>query len=172
MWNKFLLLLVLIVGVLYGAFPNQHNLRERWDDTTKTAKKAVVDATFQALDIEDFEGGAHNGHTLERHVGKSDAWLKRRLERQGNIPAASTFPDLKTANNAINAALEAHWPTIQEWLEDKKGRETLNVRHRLEKSIGRGLERGEKTVSDYSRVIVRLEKQGKGFVIWTAYPTE
>ena len=39
---------------------------------------------------------ARGGHTLARHVGKSDGELRARLERE-RIAAASTYTDLGTA---------------------------------------------------------------------------
>src|SRR5262245_3894317 len=37
------------------------------------------------------------GHTLSRHVGKSDAELRDRLRREKQISAASTYTDRETA---------------------------------------------------------------------------
>ena len=38
------------------------------------------------------------GHTLRRHVGRSDSELHDRLQRESRIHAASTYTDRETAN--------------------------------------------------------------------------
>src|SRR5689334_10011971 len=44
---------------------------------------------------------ADGGHTLQRHVGKSDAELIERLKREPQISSASTYTDRATAERVI-----------------------------------------------------------------------
>ena len=50
---------------------------------------------------------AAGGHTIARHVGRTEAQLRARLAQQANIPAASTFKTLQEAERAVAAALRA-----------------------------------------------------------------
>ncbi len=60
--------------------------------------------------------GPDAGHTIDRHVGKSDQYLKNR-----NIPEASTFPDLNTASRETAANLERNAGGVQFWLTHIRG---------------------------------------------------
>src|SRR5687768_4391924 len=40
---------------------------------------------------------AQGGHTLARHVGKDEAWLRERLAQDPRLSRASSFPDVATA---------------------------------------------------------------------------
>jgi hypothetical protein len=46
-------------------------------------------------------------HTLAKHVGKSEEFLRNRLATEPHIRGASTFYDRQTAENAISGLLEA-----------------------------------------------------------------
>ena len=54
---------------------------------------------------------ASGGHTIARHVGKDDAFLRGR-----NIPNASTYTDLAAATRETQANLDANTADIQAWL--------------------------------------------------------
>ena len=56
------------------------------------------------------------GHTTANHVGKSDIWLRHRLLNDTTIAAASTFPDIGTANLAVNRAMLANLSAYYSWL--------------------------------------------------------
>src|ERR1700676_607344 len=44
---------------------------------------------------------ARGGHTLEKHVGRSDQELRERLDRERNISAASPWPHRQGAEETI-----------------------------------------------------------------------
>ena len=46
------------------------------------------------------------GHVLRKHVGQSEADLRRRLQREENITTASTYTDRNTAEHVVGAAAE------------------------------------------------------------------
>src|SRR6188474_1439472 len=55
------------------------------------------------------------GHTLARHVGKSDAELADRLARERQISAASTYTDRATAERSVGAALADGGGKLTSW---------------------------------------------------------
>ena len=59
---------------------------------------------------------AMGGHTLARHVGKSDAELEDRLRRERQISAASTYTDRATAERSVGAALANGGGKLTSWL--------------------------------------------------------
>lgn len=64
------------------------------------------------------------GHTIDKHVGKTDSQLLLRLEDQANgagkptIPAASSFPDLESAQRYTQYCVRKNTTEIQNWLKD------------------------------------------------------
>src|SRR6201993_2700586 len=56
------------------------------------------------------------GHTLRKHVGRSDDELRQRLRRERNISAASTWIDRSTAESAGGDALQRNREPIDRWL--------------------------------------------------------
>jgi hypothetical protein len=73
------------------------------------------------------------GHTLARHVGKTDAELSSRLRRERQISSASTYTDRETADRAVGAAVAASHAKITAW-ERRNGRRPNLVLHYIDRS--------------------------------------
>src|SRR5438270_1980676 len=67
---------------------------------------------------------ARGGHTLARHVGKSDAELRQRLENE-SIATDSTYTDRATAEMAVAAAVRENSSKIGRWLHRPGGHSNL-----------------------------------------------
>ncbi|QDW48967.1 RNase A-like domain-containing protein [Burkholderia sp. KBS0801] len=55
------------------------------------------------------------GHTVARHVGKTEAQLRERLKYQPWLGAVSSFNDLRTAEWAVSEVLRTHAHQIERW---------------------------------------------------------
>src|SRR5262245_17254362 len=73
------------------------------------------------------------GHTLARHVAKSDAELAERLRRERQISAASTYTDRATAERSVGAALADGGGKLASW-QKRSGRRPNLVLHYVEPS--------------------------------------
>ncbi len=111
------------------------------------------------------------GHTIERHVAKSDSYLRNRLNTS-NISAASTFYELNQAGQVIYNAIDRNSSRVNNWLNGSGGsRLVLNYTHR--RNIGRVLRRGASSTYNTRSFRVVLERRncaGYGYKILTAYP--
>jgi hypothetical protein len=112
------------------------------------------------------------GHTLARHVARSDAELAARLARERSIGAASTFTDRATAERVVGATLERERRRISSWLERRGGDLALDYRGEPGESVGRVLVRGERAPRSAADARVVLRRSGDGFYVLTAYPLE
>lgn len=117
---------------------------------------------------------SRGGHTLSRHVGKSDADLRDRLRREKQISAASTYADRETAERAVGAALVAGADALATW-QARKGRRPNLVLHHVDRGpqpIGRSLLRGRPTPVDCHRalVVLRWDERANSFYVLTSYP--
>lgn len=136
----------------------------------KSREEAVANAVRW---LESQEGGEHRGHAIARHVGKSEADLRDRLDRQ-DISAASTFFDLQTAAVAIVRTIH-HKPNdakIRQWLGDDENRRRLALRRVFEKPIGRIVFRSGEAETGYGAVTVLTkwaDGQKTGYRLLTAY---
>ncbi len=114
------------------------------------------------------------GHTLARHVGKSDAELAERLQRERQISAASTYTDRATAERSVGAALAEGGGRLRSWMRRSGGRPNL-VLHYVEPSrrpIGRSLTRGGSRTDLCIRalVVLRWDDRKNRYYVLTSYP--
>jgi len=114
------------------------------------------------------------GHTLTRHVGRTDGDLTERLRREPQIAAASTWTDRATAERAVAAALASADGKLRSW-EQREGRRPNLVLHYTDRSgasLGRSLSRGERTGVACTRalVVLKWDDRRNRFYVLTAYP--
>jgi hypothetical protein len=114
------------------------------------------------------------GHTLSRHVGRSDADLANRLRREPQISSASTYTDRAVAERTVGAALASAAGRIDEW-QHRRGRRPNLVLHYVERRqspVGRSLARGQRAAVASNRVLVvlRWDERSDRFYVLTSYP--
>ena len=111
------------------------------------------------------------GHTLKKHVGRTDRQLEERLEHERNISAASTWTDLDTAESTVAAAFRAERGKIENWMRRGYPRSNLALHFDAGHVIGRSLQHGEtQTVVCTAAVIVLRADGPDSFYVLTTYP--
>jgi hypothetical protein len=115
---------------------------------------------------------SHGGHTLTKHIGRSDQELLERLERERNISASSTWTNRELAEEAIGETL-AHNGKLERW-RDRGGRKpnlVLDYHGSPSHPVGRCMARGTTTaVPAYDALIVLKAYGQHDFYVLTAYP--
>jgi hypothetical protein len=114
------------------------------------------------------------GHTLARHVGKTDRELFDRLRRERQIASASTYSDRETAEQVIGTVLEAPGRSFDAWLRRKGPRPNFVLWYASDRPIGRTVSRGHTPSSPcrFARIVLRWdERRGKYYVL-TSYPED
>lgn len=133
-----------------------------------------VIASAGVIDRYDLERDERRGgHTLARHVGRSDADLSERLRRERQISAVSTYSDRVTAERVVALALAQHRTRVDEWLARHGPRPNLALDYRSagRAPIGRSLTRRGRRAVACSDAIVVLRWDGRpGFYVLTSYP--
>lgn len=127
-------------------------------------------ASGAVRDLEQDE--ARGGHTLARHVGKSDAELAARLKAERDISAASTYTDRDAAGRAVGTVLAKKSADVAKWEQRTGSRSNLALRYRLDTTVGRSLKRGASTPVDVRSVVVVLKWDGDGWYVLTSYPED
>jgi len=147
------------------AAANAKSERER-----PNGSRAATNRPEQAHDLGADE--ARGGHTLTRHVGRSDGDLQERLEREPNISAASTYTDRQTAEAVAGSALD-HNPRLERWMERGGRRPNLALDYRGDPSrpIGRCMQRGSSVATPaWDAIVVLKASRDGGFYVLTTYP--
>lgn len=115
---------------------------------------------------------AMGGHTLQRHVGRSDADLIERLHREPQISSASTYTDRETAESVIAAALQSDNRAFAAWRERTGRRPNFVLRYRADHVIGRSMARGRSSSAPCDRVVIvlRWDNGRQRYYVLTSYP--
>jgi toxin YxiD len=117
-----------------------------------------------ALAAEEFQGG----HTVERHVGKSDEELRERLDHPPYPEYGSSFTDLSVAAGAVRDIVADGRAEIRNWLETAPPDEPLLLHGSFPFVTGRSV--GESDVRECHAAKVVLFQDGGEYVVRTAYP--
>jgi hypothetical protein len=72
-------------------------------------------------------GSRLGGHTILKHVGKTEAELRARLAAERDLRAASSFTTLGSAERAISRGLSTNTLRIQTWAKNAPSGRTLII---------------------------------------------
>jgi hypothetical protein len=113
------------------------------------------------------------GHTLRKHVGRTDDQLRERLRRERNISAASTWTDREAAERAVGSALEQNREKINRWLSRDGGHANLVIDYDGDPAhpIGRSLRRDANQPGPCAHATIVLRWMSPNdYYILTSYP--
>lgn len=111
------------------------------------------------------------GHTLQRHVGRSDEQLVERLAREPGISAASTYNDRASAEKTVGEALAQEKRRVESWLNRPDVHPNLALQFHGHNSIGRSIRRGDHASQPCYDAAVILRWDGDHrFHVLTTYP--
>ncbi len=115
---------------------------------------------------------SRGGHTLKRHVGRTDDQLRERLSNERDISAASTYTDRESAERAVGTALHDNHDKIQRWFQRGERRPNLVLDYNEPNDvIGRVMNRGAMGSVPCDHAIVVLKADGDNdFFVLTSYP--
>jgi hypothetical protein len=110
------------------------------------------------------------GHTLRKHVGRTDDQLRERLAHE-DISAASTYTDKTAAEAAVGDALQQSQTRIEQWMARSGGHPNLALDYHGDQPIGRTLHRGDSASQPCSdaKVVLRWLSSSEYYVL-TSYP--
>jgi hypothetical protein len=113
------------------------------------------------------------GHTLKKHVGRSDRELRERLDRERNISAASTWTNREMAEETVGAALQQEHNEIEQWESRGERRANLALHVDAGREIGRSMRHGDSASSPCTQAVIVLKAAGpNGFYVLTTYPED
>jgi hypothetical protein len=135
----------------------------------------AADAPDAAAAAERYDLGpdeTKGGHTLARHVARSDAQLRERLGREPGISAASSYTTRAVAERTVARTLARNVVRVTTWMARSGSRPNLALDYRgaHDEILGRSVRRGRDPV-DCTNAIVVLKWDGRrNYYVLTSYP--
>jgi hypothetical protein len=127
---------------------------------------------IKLIEHEALAGSRLGGHTIAKHVGRTEAQLRARLAAEPRIYAASTFTNLKVAEESVSKVMRLNCERIKTWAKTgSNGRLTLT--EDMGQPIGIGVLQETKQLIKMRKVSITLKHQffnGKTYYILTAFP--
>ncbi len=117
-------------------------------------------------------GSRVGGHTIAKHIGRTEAQLRARLLAETRIPAASTFKSLEIAERVLYRAIQTNKAAITAWARSNPTR-TLPIVFDAGTEIGHGVVRSTNILTGMRKVQIVFKYQvynGKPYYILTSYP--
>jgi Bacterial CdiA-CT RNAse A domain len=159
-------LLILMGGC--GTTPEPGLPEIRRSEIPKSARGTADSAHY---DLERDE--ARGGHTLEKHVARTDEELRERLARERNISAASTWANREVAEETVAEALRHEQNKIERWESRGDRRTNLALHYDAGRVIGRSMRHEDAVSSPCTDAVIVLKADGaNGFYVLTTYPEE
>lgn len=140
--------------------------------STRTPTASTGSASSQAPRRDLAADEAAGGHTLERHVGRTDEQLRQRLRDEPDISAASTYTDRDTAERVVGAALQRNQAKIADWVKQGRTRANLALDYEAGEVIGRSIPRGKTVAHTVTAATVVLRADGSSWFVLTSYPDD
>jgi Bacterial CdiA-CT RNAse A domain len=166
--------LVAAISLLLG--PGAAGCDQAKTSTSVAASEAaVVDRSAHSSSSHDLSADeAMGGHTLARHVGKTDDELRERLRREADISSASTYTDRATAEAVVAEALSSAPRSFDSWRRRTGRRANFVIHFAAGRVIGRSMARGrlEARPCEDALVVVRWDERQQRFYVLTSYPEE
>ncbi len=136
------------------------------DSKTERVERQQRPGTSHDLTVDERAGG----HTLRKHVGRTDDELRERLAQE-QISASSTYIDRAAAEFAIGNALQEGQYRIEKWQARSGSHPNLVLDYHGDQPIGRTMHRGDSASQPCSdaKVVLRWLSPSEYYVL-TSYP--
>ena len=116
---------------------------------------------------------AAGGHTIAKHVGKDEAFLRNRLATE-RVVAAGTFRRLKDAEKFVSRAVAANSKQIENWANSSRAIRGFQFEYDAKEVVGTVIPRSTGTLQKSTKIVVVLRKTIVGkkiYFILTAFPS-
>ncbi|OLL28890.1 hypothetical protein BTH42_25385 [Burkholderia sp. SRS-W-2-2016] len=139
----------------------------------KAARASRITMGRISLEMHEAKNGSSiGGHTIEKHVARTEAQLRERLRIEPDRKIVSSFTNLERAESAISEVMRTDAASIRNWAESSGKRRPLTLMQSVQGNIGYGITRKTGNLTLMNRVVIVLKHQtynGMPYYILTAY---
>ncbi|NML34090.1 hypothetical protein HHL14_25080 [Paraburkholderia sp. G-4-1-8] len=125
------------------------------------------------LEMHEAKNGSQiGGHTLRKHIGRTEAELRERLRLEPQREQVSSFTNLERAEWAISEVMRSNATNIRNWAQSSGGGGPLTLKRRVVGDVGYGITRETGKLTPMNEVVVVLKYKtynGMPYYIVTAY---
>lgn len=117
---------------------------------------------------------AAGGHTLAKHVGRTESQLAKRLADEPRRQAASTFRTLREAEQVVGETLRANKAAIAEWAKTASPGSRKVLMHVSNRDVGNVLLRSTGRLQGTTKlrlVLQKVQQSDKVYFVLTAFPS-
>ena len=134
-------------------------------ETKEPVAEDFIMESRRNVDSHDKEGG----HTTDRHIGKSEDWLRERLRSEGKRKVSS-FDDMPAANLTQARFTKQYKKEIDAWLESNETK-PLARNIIMDREIGIIVPKnGKSKRTKKAKVVLAKDKTSLGYHVVTSYP--
>lgn len=133
---------------------------------------AVRLGRIHLIEHEALAGSKLGGHTIAKHVGRTEQQLRARLVAEPAREIVSTFTNLRVAEDCISKVMRLHAERIKTWAQTGKKGQRLELEVDMGKVTGFGVVRLTGQVVQLRKVLIVLKPEtynGMPYYIVTAY---
>lgn len=134
---------------------------------------AVRNGRIVLTEHEAAAGSKVGGHTIAKHVGRTEQELRARLLQEPRLRAASSFSSLDVAERALFRAMRANRAAIEAWARHAAVGARQPFTYIAKEVVGHGIPRATGQLVQTRKVLFVLKAQhhnGKLYYILTAFP--
>ncbi|MGF6656028.1 hypothetical protein OKW34_006618 [Paraburkholderia youngii] len=117
-------------------------------------------------------GSRIGGHTVEKHVGRTEAQLRERLTREPKRQTVSSFTNIESAEWAISEVMRVDALRIKRWAQSSRRAKPLELEKDVGRTVGYGISRKTDSLTGMSVVHLVLKYEtynGMPYYVLTAY---
>ncbi|MGF6730010.1 hypothetical protein OKW50_002091 [Paraburkholderia youngii] len=117
-------------------------------------------------------GSRIGGHTVEKHVGRTEAQLRERLTRESKRQTVSSFTNIESAEWAISEVMRVDALRIKTWAQSSRRAKPLELEKDVGRTVGYGISRKTDSLTGMSVVHLVLKYEtynGMPYYVLTAY---
>ncbi|APA87260.2 hypothetical protein BJG93_17125 [Paraburkholderia sprentiae WSM5005] len=126
-----------------------------------------------SLEMHEAKAGSRiGGHTLRKHVGRTEEQLRERLRLEPQREKVSSFANLERAESAISEVMRTNATSIRQWAQSSGRGGPLTLTRRVAGNVGYGITRETGKLTPMNEVVVVLKYQTYNrmpYYILTAY---
>ncbi|MEY4583117.1 MAG: hypothetical protein RL701_7820 [Pseudomonadota bacterium] len=134
---------------------------------------AVRGGRISLIEHEAQAGSKLGGHTIAKHVGRTETQLRARLAAEPRVQVASTFANIRDAEEAISKVLRLESAAVKAWAQAATPASALRLTRDVGVQVGTGVVRATGQLSRLQKVRVVLvykSYNGMPYYILTAFP--
>jgi hypothetical protein len=112
------------------------------------------------------------GHTIARHVGRTEAQLRERLKLEPGIRIASSFSNVEMAEWSISYVMQRNASKVKAWVISGNDGSRLDLIEKVGRDVGYGVVRQTGEFQKLDRVFIVLKRErynGMPYYILTSY---